>query len=206
MRALLKLLAFAVLVLVLSPLWLPLAGLALVDVEAVETADAILVVHGAGPTAVERAEDARRAGTARWVVIVEGPVRTHAWTTYWTELVRLGLAQPAPTPPELLRIVRADSEQPAAQARAALPALQELGVRSVLVPAGGLSSRLVGRDVRAVLGPAGIGVRVVQYAPPEREPGRWFFNADDRRYVLSSWLQLVVPGLSGEEPQLSGVR
>ena len=47
---------------------------------------------------------------------------------------------------------------------------------------------------------AGIDVRLVRYRDDGRAPAQWYLNADDRRAVLDSWLQLVVPFLSGYEP------
>jgi nucleoside-diphosphate-sugar epimerase len=70
----------------------------------------------------------------------------------------------------------------------------------VLVPGGGgIGSRLVERELRAVFGPSGIDVRLVRYRDDGRDPARWYQNADDRRAVLDSWLQLLVPFLSGYE-------
>jgi hypothetical protein len=46
-----------------------------------------------------------------------------------------------------------------------------------------------------------MGVRMVSYGGnPARDPGRWYQNAEDRRAVLDSWLQVLVPFLSGYEP------
>ena len=95
-------------------------------------------------------------------------------------------------------MVRAGSTQAAEQARAALPALSELGARSALVPGGGgIGSRLVERQMRAVFDPVGVQIALVHYGERGRDPGRWFQNAEDRRAVLDSWLQLLVPFLSG---------
>jgi hypothetical protein len=41
---------------------------------------------------------------------------------------------------------------------------------------------------------------MVRYGDAGRDPARWYQNADDRRAVLDSWLQLLVPFLSGYEP------
>jgi hypothetical protein len=82
-----------------------------------------------------------------------------------------------------------------------LPSLQELGSRSAVVAGGGgIGSRLVERELESVFGPVGISVRMVRYGDAGRDPGRWYQNADDRRAVLDSWLQLLVPFLSGYEP------
>jgi hypothetical protein len=47
----------------------------------------------------------------------------------------------------------------------------------------------------------GIGVRLVGHADAGHQPGRWYQNANDRRAVLDSWLQLLVPFLSGYESE-----
>jgi hypothetical protein len=94
-------------------------------------------------------------------------------------------------------VVRAESTNSAEQASAALSTLQQLGARSVAVPGGGgIGTRLVERDLRSVFDAQGIGVRLVQFGPPNRSAAEWYRNADDRRAVLDSWLQLVVPYLS----------
>ena len=95
-------------------------------------------------------------------------------------------------------MVRAPSTQAGQQARAALPALNALGARTALVAGGGgIGSRLVDRDLRSVFDRANIEVRMVRYGDGGRDPGHWFQNADDRRAVLDSWLQLLVPFMSG---------
>jgi hypothetical protein len=100
-------------------------------------------------------------------------------------------------------VVRAPSTQGAAQARAALPALSELGAHSALVPGGGgIGSRLVEREMRSVLDPAGIQIELVRYGAAGRDPARWYQNAEDRRAVLDSWLQLLLPFLNGYDPSV----
>jgi hypothetical protein len=191
--------ALAVVVLA-TPLWLPQLGTALTISDRVETADAALVLEGTGTSATDAAEAWRQQGIVHDVVIVEAPVQTHALIAYWSDFVRWGLAKPAPTPPDHLQVVRASSTQGAGQARAALAALQATGGRLVLVPGGGgIGSRLVDRELVSVLGPAGIAVRMVPYGDSGRDPARWYQNADDRRAVLDSWLQFLVPYLSGYE-------
>ena len=79
--------------------------------------------------------------------------------------------------------------------------MQRARAQRVLVPGGGgIGSRLVERELVAVLGPLGIDVRLVRYRDDGRDPARWYQNADDRRAVLDSWLQLGVPFLSDYEP------
>jgi hypothetical protein len=96
--------------------------------------------------------------------------------------------------------VRAPSTQGGQQAQAALPALQADGAHSVVVVGGGgIGSRVVERQLSDVLQPAGISLRMVPYADGTtgRDPAHWYQNAEDRRAVLDSWLQLLVPYLSG---------
>jgi hypothetical protein len=180
-----------VIVAALMPLWLPLPGTLLVGEDQPHVSDAALVLDGSGIGAVDGAEQWRQAGLVRDVVLVEAPVKTHDLVAYWSDLVALGLARPAPTPAEHLRVLRAASPEPAQQARAALEPLREAGVRSVLVPNGGIGSRLSQRDVGGALEPAGISVRVVPFGPPARDPARWYANAEDRRAVLDLWLGLA---------------
>jgi hypothetical protein len=181
-----------------TPAWLPLFGTALAVQDALEPGDVALVLEGTGKQALDGAEQWRQQGLVHDVVVVEAPVKTHALVAYWSDFVRWGLAAPAATPAEHLRVVRAPSTQAGQQARAALPALEELHGRSVLVlGGGGIGSRLVERELLGVLGPAGMRVRMVRSGDAERDPGRWYRNAEDRRAVLDSWLQFLVPFLSG---------
>ncbi len=193
MRWLAILLVLAVALAVTSGLWLPLPGTLLADVDPPAPADAALVLDGTGSGAMDGAERWRRDGLVQRVVVVEAPVRTHALVTYWTDLVARGLARPSPTPPEWLSVVRADRIAARNQGAAALPTLQALGVRSVLVPGGGLGSRLTRRELNEVLGPAGVTVHLVRATAPDRDPARWYANAFDRRAVLGNWLGLLVP-------------
>jgi hypothetical protein len=183
-----------------APLWLPELGTELAVSDQVAPADVALVLEGTGSTAVPAAEVWRQQGLVHDVVIVEAPVRTHALEAYWSDFVRWGLADPSPTPADHLRVVRAPSTQASQQADAALPALQADGAQSVLVlGGGGIGSRLVERQLREVLQPVGISLRMVPYSGGSngRDPAHWYQNAEDRRAVLDSWLQLLVPYLSG---------
>jgi hypothetical protein len=184
-----------------APGWLPTVGTALTEDDLLAPADAALVLEGTGATATSAAESWRQMGLVHEVVVVEAPVRTHALVAYWSDFVRWGLAPPAPTPPADLRVVHAPSTQAGQQATAALPALQADGARSVLVlGGGGIGSRLVERQVSEVLHPAGIYARIVRYGDGGRDPGHWYQNAEDRRAVLDGWLQVLVPYLSGYDP------
>jgi hypothetical protein len=180
------------------PLWLPLFGTALAVQDTLEPGDAALVLEGTGKDAIDAAETWRQQDIVHDVVVVEAPVKTHALVAYWSDFVRWGLAQPPATPAEHLRVVRAPSTQAGQQAEAALPALEDFHARAVLVlGGGGIGSRLVERELMAVFKPRGINVRMVRSGGGDREPGRWYQNAEDRRAVLDSWLQLLVPFLSG---------
>ncbi len=186
-----------------SGLWLPLPGTLLAETDLPSPADVALVLDGISSNAMDGAEEWRRAGLVQRVVIVEAPARTHALTTYWTDLLGRGLARPSPTPPDRLSVVRASRLAAGSQAEAVLPELKALGARTVLVPSGGLGSRLARRELNRVLGPEGITAHVVRVAPPLREPARWYENAFDRRAVLGNWIQLVVPVL-GDGDQGAG--
>ncbi len=182
----------------LAPMWLPLFGTALAVDEPPAPADAALVLEGTGADATGAAEAFRLQGLVRDVVVVEAPVKTHALTAYWSDFVRWGLARPAETPADHLAIVRAPSTQAGQQALAALPALQADAARNVLVMGGGgIGSRLVERQLSDILAAHDIRVHMVRYGEPTREPANWYRNAEDRRAVLDSWLQLLVPFLSG---------
>jgi hypothetical protein len=180
----------------LAPQLLPLPGTFLVVDEAPTQADAALVLDATATGALEGAERWRQMGLVREVVVVEAPVRTHALVAYWSDFVDWKLAPPASTPREHLRVVRAPSGQASDQARAALPALREIGARTVLAPGGGIGSRLVQRELSAVLEPAGMRVRLTRMAPPRYDPARWYEAAEGRRAVLDLWLQMLVPYLA----------
>src|SRR5438067_6850308 len=104
------------------PIWLPLVGTALTVEDSLAPADAALVLEGTGKQAMDAAEAWRQQGLVNDVVIVEAPVKTHALLAYWSDFVGWGLAPPAPTPPEHLRVVRAATTQMGQQAEAALSA------------------------------------------------------------------------------------
>jgi hypothetical protein len=182
-----------------APLWLPLMGTFLVVDEPVAAADVALVLDGSGSAALQGAEAWRQASLVRDVVVVEGPIKTHALVAYWSDLVRQGLAPPAPTPAEHLRVVRTSGENPATQARAALPAVQELRARSVLTVGGWLGSRVARRQLESVFGPAGVSVHLTHMTAGGRDPARWYQDAQDRRAVLDLWLQLLFPFLGSED-------
>jgi hypothetical protein len=177
-------------------LWLPLLGTLMVVDEPPAPATAALILDGSSSAALEGAEAWRQAGLVQDVVVVEGPMKTHALVAYWSDFVRWGLARPAPTPPEHLHVVRTEGLNPATQARAALPALMSLGAHSVLTPGGWLGSRLARRQLESVFSPAGISVhlpRLPSSGPPGRDPARWYLDPEDRRAVLDLWVQWLLP-------------
>jgi hypothetical protein len=186
----------ALVVVALAPQLLPLPGTFLVIDDQPTQADVALVLDAVGTGALEGAERWRQQGLVRDIVVVEAPVRTHALTAYWSDFVEWGLAQRASTPRERLKVVRAPGGQPSEQARAALPALRELGATSVLAPGGGIGSRVMQRELNAVLEPAGMRLRLARMAPPRYDAGRWYEAAEGRRAVLDLWLQLLVPYLA----------
>jgi hypothetical protein len=200
MRAI-RVLGLAVLLFAIAtPVWLPSLGTALTVDEPLVAADVALVLEGTGADAPDVAERWRQQGLVRDVVIVEAPVKTHALVAYWSDFVRWGLAAPAPTPPDHLQVVRAASTAASEQARAALSALRDDSARAVVVlGGGGIGSRAVNQQVNGVFAPAGIRVSMVRYGDLGRDPSRWYQNAEDRRAVLDSWLQLLVPFLAGYE-------
>jgi hypothetical protein len=170
--------------------------LMVVDDEPPQPAAAALLLDGSSSSALDGAEAWRQAGLVQEVVVVEGPIKSHALVAYWSDFVSWGLARPSPTPSEHLHVVRTDGLNPASQARAALPALSALGARSVLTPGGWLGSRLARRQLDSVFGPAGIEVRLSRLpvsGPPGRDPASWYQDPQDRRAVLDLWIQWFVP-------------
>jgi hypothetical protein len=199
-RTLVALLVVAALVLA-ATVWLPWFGTALAVDDAMQAADVALVLEGTGATAPDAVETWRQQGLVKDVVIVEAPIKTHALVAYWSDFVRWGLASPAPTPAEHLHVVRSWSTDAADQARAAVPVLQAVRARSVLAPGGGgIGSRVVAREIGWVFDPLGISLRMVRYGPPSNlDAAHWYQHAEDRRAVLDSWLQLLMPMLSGAQ-------
>ena len=151
MRRILSLVIGVAVVLIATPLWLPLLGTALAVEDRLQPADVALVLEGTAKNAPAAAEAWRQQGLVHDVVIVEAPVKTHALVAYWRDFVRWGLAEASPTPPEHLRVARAASTQAGEQARAALPAIQEFeGTKVLVLGGGGIGSRLGERARQAV--------------------------------------------------------
>src|SRR5207244_11893838 len=98
MKRFVRLLVALSVVLITTPLWLPLFGTALAVENPLELSDVALVLEGTGKDAPDAAEAWRRQGIVRDVVIVEAPIKTHALEAYWSDLVRLGVAGHHPTP------------------------------------------------------------------------------------------------------------
>jgi hypothetical protein len=187
--------------LVESGLWLPVLGTFMVVDDPPAPAAAVLILDGSSSAALDGAEAWRQAGLVQDVVVVEGPIKTHALVAYWSDFVRWGLARPAPTPSEHLHVVRTEGLNPATQARAALPALLSLDAQSVLTPGGWLGSRLARRQLESVFSPAGISVHLARLATPGspgRDPARWYLDPEDRRAVLDLWVQWLLPFVGDE--------
>jgi hypothetical protein len=73
----------------------------------------------------------------------------------------------------------------------------------VLTPGGGLGSRLQRRELETVFGPAQVTLRLAPSQLASRDPAEWYENADDRRFVLAFWIQLLIPS-AVERPQTAG--
>ena len=176
---------------------LPSLGIYLVDEDDPSPSDAVLVLEGSGPESLDAVEAWRLSGLIHSVIVVEGPIRTHALVSYWSDFVSMGLAQASPTPREALSVVRAEGLAVASQATAAVPELQRLNIHSLIVPSRGLMSRVDRRELGKVLGPMGISTRLVPLFGPVQDPGGWFRSVRERRLVLTVWLQILFPWLSG---------
>jgi uncharacterized SAM-binding protein YcdF (DUF218 family) len=175
--------------LVAVAVWLPFAGVLLIDAEPPMPADAIVVLAGNAPDRLPWAEQLRSQGYADLLVVSNEPVHTHGLETTWLGLHRAGVAAPE-IPDTSLLVIDPPPESTIDEARRSAQMLQSRGARSALLVTDAFHSRRAALLFRAAFARSGLSVRSVP-APDSFDLGHWWAHPVSARRVVEEWTKLV---------------
>ena len=170
--------------------WLPFAGVLLVDAEPPAPADAVIVLAGNAPDRLPWAESLRAAGYAKLVVVSDEPLHTHGLETTWLALHRAGVS--APDLPDSALVVLDDPppESTIDEARRDAELLQSRGVHSALLVTDAFHSRRAWLLFRAAFAHRGLTVKSVP-AYDSLDLAHWWSHPLTARRVTEEWAKLL---------------
>jgi uncharacterized SAM-binding protein YcdF (DUF218 family) len=170
--------------------WLPFAGVLLIDDEPPVPADAVIVLAGNAPDRLPWAESLRNAGYTNLVVVSDEPVHTHGLETTWLALHRAGVA--APDLPDSALVVLDDPppESTIDEARRDAELLQSRGLHSALLVTDAFHSRRAWLLFRAAFAHRGLTVKSVP-ARDSLDLAHWWSHPLTARRVTEEWAKLL---------------
>jgi uncharacterized SAM-binding protein YcdF (DUF218 family) len=170
--------------------WLPFAGVLLVDAEPPAPADAIIVLAGNAPDRLPQAESLRNAGYANLVVVSDEPVHTHGLETTWLALHQAGVSAPELPDSALLVLDDPPPESTIDEARRDAALLQSRGLHSALLVTDAFHSRRAWLLFRAAFADRGMTVTSVP-ARDSLDLAHWWSHPMTARRVTEEWAKLL---------------
>jgi uncharacterized SAM-binding protein YcdF (DUF218 family) len=171
-------------------IWLPFAGVLLIDAEPPVPADAIIVLAGNAPDRLPMAESLRDAGYANLLVVSNEPVHTHGLETTWLALHRAGVSAPELPDSALLVLDDPPPESTIDEARRDAELLQSRGLHSALLVTDAFHSRRAWLLFRAAFAHRGLTVTSVP-ARDALDLAHWWSHPLTARRVTEEWAKLV---------------
>jgi len=170
--------------------WLPFAGVLLIDTQPPEHADAIVVLAGNAPDRLPWAETLRNQGYADLIVVSDEPVHTHGLEITWLALHEAGMS--APDLPDSALVVLTDPppESTIDEARRDAALLQARGLHSALLVTDAFHSRRAWLLFRAAFARRGLSVRSTPVAD-SLDLAHWWLHPVASRRVLEEWAKLL---------------
>ena len=170
--------------------WLPFAGVLLIDTEAPMPADAIIVLAGNAPDRLPHAEALRNAGYANLIVVSDEPVHTHGLETTWRAIHAAGVAAPDLADSALVVLSDPPPESTIDEARRDAELLQARGLHSALLVTDAFHSRRAWLLFRAAFAHRGLTVRSVPVTD-ELDLAHWWAHPLTARRVAEEWTKLL---------------
>lgn len=170
--------------------WLPFAGVLLIDDQAPDKADAIVVLAGNAPDRLPWAEELREQGYADLIVVSDEPVHTHGLETTWLALHRAGVSAPDLPDTSLLVLTDPPPESTIDEARRDAELLRSRGLHSALLVTDAFHSRRAWLLFRAAFAHRGLSVRSVP-AADTLDLGHWWTQPLSARRTLEEWAKIL---------------
>jgi uncharacterized SAM-binding protein YcdF (DUF218 family) len=171
-------------------IWLPFAGVLLVDAEPPTRVDAIVVLAGNAPDRLPWAEMLRNQGYADLLVVSNEPVHTHGLETTWLVLHEAGVSAPELPDSALLVIDNPPPESTIDEAHRAADLMQTQGLHSALLVTDAFHSRRATLLFRAAFGHKGLSIRPVPVAD-SLDLARWWTHPLSARRVAEEWAKFA---------------
>jgi uncharacterized SAM-binding protein YcdF (DUF218 family) len=171
-------------------IWLPFAGVLLIDAEPPVRTDAIVVLAGNAPDRLPFAEALRAEGYADLLVVSDEPVHTHGMQTTWLALHRAGVSAPELPDSALVALTDPPPESTIDEARRDADLLQQRGLRSALLVTDAFHSRRAAMLFRAAFAHRSLTVRSVPVADTY-DLAHWWTHPHTARLVAEEWLKLL---------------
>jgi uncharacterized SAM-binding protein YcdF (DUF218 family) len=183
--------ALGVLLLLSSPLWLPLPGTFLVASEPPMQADAVVVLAGNSPDRLPHAEELWRAGYAPLLIVSDEHVHTYGLDTTWWDLYQRHLSAPDLPAEVVLVMDNPPPESTIDEARRAAAVLAARGLRRALLVTDAFHSRRASLLFAAQFRHRGMEVRSTPVLDPEdADLGHWWAHPLETRRVSEEWTKL----------------
>jgi uncharacterized SAM-binding protein YcdF (DUF218 family) len=176
-------------VVLLVGVWLPFAGVLLIDSHVPEPADAIVILAGNTPGRLPYAESLRDQGYARLLVVSNERVHTHGLETTWLAIHQAGFSA-AEIPDADLAVMDPPPESTIDEARRAADVLAARGAHSALLVTDAFHSRRAALLFRAAFAQRGLSVRSTPVPDTFDLPHYWSHPVSARR-VAEEYVKLA---------------
>lgn len=191
-----KWLAVAVVLIAIAaayPLWLPLPGVLLVNTQAPEKSDGLIVLAGeySGYRAQAGAELVREGYAP--VALISG---TNWYYGIWESDLAIDFAVRNGQPREILESFRHEATSTDEELQLLFAEAQRRGWRRVILVTSNFHTRRTGLLVRRNL-PAGLDVRI--FGSPDKyfQPEQWWWHRESRKILFLEWVKLVAAVAGG---------
>lgn len=178
-----------------APVWLPTIGELLVVSEAVEQADAIVVLAGNAPDRLRHGQELFVAGYAPLLVISDERVRTHGLDTTWAALFRSG-AVALGLPASAVIVLDPPPESTIEEATRAATLLQVRGLHSAILVTDAFHTRRASLLFGAQFRHRGLVVHTSP-VPNGVDLTHWWADPVATRFVVEEYTKLAAYFVQG---------
>jgi uncharacterized SAM-binding protein YcdF (DUF218 family) len=166
------------------------AGSLLIDREAPQAADAIVVLAGNSPERLSHALRLREQGYSGLIIVSNERVHTHGLDTTWHDLYRAGLAA-ADLPSSDLALIDPPPENTVDEANQAAEILSSRGLTSALLVTDPFHSRRSALLFRPIFARHGLSVRSTPVQPDSLNLAQWWATPLAARRTAEEWTKLA---------------
>jgi uncharacterized SAM-binding protein YcdF (DUF218 family) len=171
--------------------WLPFAGVLLIDEDEPRQADAIVVLAGNAPDRLTRGAELRAQGFSQLLIVSNERVHTHGLETTWLALHRAGISAPELPDADLLVLDDPPPESTIDEAHRAADLLAARGLHSALLVTDAFHSRRASLLFSAAFAHKGLSVRSTPVAD-SFDLAHWWAHPLAARRVAEEWVKLAL--------------